>query len=229
MNADASADAPLTHDEAEELLPFYANGSLVGEELRRMQAHVHLCLSCRRELAEEQELAHAFREVDNATAAASDSLHRLLGRLDDPVVADVSAGRGHPTPPGLPRRLSPGFTAGITALAATVVLAVGSVALWPPGMDSWRSAEYATLAAREPAPVTRPGDLHVIFRPEVTTQEAVTLVRDLGLTFLRGPDRNGVYTIRPSGGMADSPAVLATLRTEPRVVFAEPSARAAAK
>lgn len=228
-SADSSAAAWLTHDEAEELLPFYANGSLTGAELRRMQTHVQSCLLCRRELAEEQELARVFRAVDNATVAASDSLHRLLDRLDDTPASGAAPRLGRPTLPGARSRLTPAFNAGVAALAATVVLAIGGgIALWSYQAGIPQGLEYATLSKRETARAARPGDLRVILHPDVSAHAARSLLQDLGMAELRGPDPNGVYAVRLPVGAPSVPAALARLRSDPRIVFAEPAAPTAA-
>jgi anti-sigma factor RsiW len=50
-------DDERAHREAQEVLPWLANGSLAGAELERVQAHLHACADCRADLA----LLHTLR------------------------------------------------------------------------------------------------------------------------------------------------------------------------
>lgn len=74
----------LGHQEAWELLPWYVNGTLAGDERRAVDEHLERCPLCRGELAANEELALAVRRAAEAPAAADDRLGRLLARLDAP-------------------------------------------------------------------------------------------------------------------------------------------------
>ena len=52
---------PITHSRAFELLPWLVNGSLSAEERSLVEQHVSTCLSCHRELKEQQRLRAAVR------------------------------------------------------------------------------------------------------------------------------------------------------------------------
>ena len=49
------------HDEAEELLPWYANGQLDEADRAKVDAHLSCCDQCRRQLALERQLIDEFQ------------------------------------------------------------------------------------------------------------------------------------------------------------------------
>jgi len=74
------ADRPA-HGRTEELLPWYVNGTLDGDERARVEAHLAHCLHCRRELAAQREL-QAMLARDEAEVAVGHALARAHARID---------------------------------------------------------------------------------------------------------------------------------------------------
>src|SRR5947209_3232195 len=81
------------HDEAEELLPWYANGQLSKADRERVDAHLSSCAHCREQLALERRLMHEFQtmvpEVESGWA-------RLRKRIEAQVPARTKPSRPSP-------------------------------------------------------------------------------------------------------------------------------------
>lgn len=128
------SDATLEHPS--ELIPWYVNGTLEGEELRRVEEHLASCLVCRRDIEELRELR---RELGEAAPAppGEPGLARLLEAVE---TGDAGArpGRGR-------------FRPWVMAAAAVLAAAVG-VALWQP----WSPKTPVVERAGEETEVLRP-------------------------------------------------------------------------
>ncbi len=95
-------------DHPEELLPWVVNGSLEGEERRRVEEHLASCLACRREVKQLQELRQEVKQASAASPPGEAGLERLMRRA----ARDRAPARGSWRPL-------------IGALAAALVAAVG--------------------------------------------------------------------------------------------------------
>lgn len=114
--------SPPFVEHPEELLPWYVNGTLEGEELRRLEKHLASCLVCRRELEALRGLRHGVREaaqISDEDRPGAAGLDRLLDALD---------GEHRPAVPVSERR-----GRYVWPLAAAVVAAFGMATLldWP--------------------------------------------------------------------------------------------------
>jgi Putative zinc-finger len=119
--------APVT-DHPGELLPWYVNGTLAGEERRRVEAHLASCLACRREVAELEGLRRDVKAAAAQAPPGPEGLARLLRQVE--------------RERGLPRR---GWWRP-WSLAAAVAVVVGGLALW------WTARGPARVEYREGEP-----------------------------------------------------------------------------
>lgn len=81
MNASSSSPHPA-HRDVWMLLPWYVNGTLEGAECKLVQEHLKLCITCRREVAEQQRLAEAISRSRIMDSAPHTSFARLMERVD---------------------------------------------------------------------------------------------------------------------------------------------------
>jgi hypothetical protein len=82
---------------------------------------------------------------------------------------------------------------------------------------------YRTLTA--PAAQTQAAALRVVFTPDITLAELQELLREHGLRVLAGPSEAGLFTLSlraPQATTSDRGPMLARLRADARVRFAEP-------
>ena len=200
----------LTHTRAFELLPWLVNGSLTGTERDAVESHVRACITCRRELKQQQRLHSAVRARRSADVSAEAGLDRLDRELDETARSS---------------RLWRGRYASATpfAIAAAAGLAVLAVLLWFTPLPQLGSANYSTLAT---APASDVALLDIVFAEGATAAEMQALLNDIDGEIVAGPSQLGRYSVRLAEGRATSANVtelLDTLGADPRVRFAGPS------
>ncbi|HEX7045286.1 MAG TPA: zf-HC2 domain-containing protein [Burkholderiales bacterium] len=154
----------------EELLPWYANDTLAGEERARVERHLAGCAYCRAELALLQAMRREVKALDAAAPPGELARARLL----------KEARRSRP-----PRaRWMPVALA--ASLALVVIQAAVLVSLLP------RDDRYAPLGGE-----TAPGVIvQVRFAPEATEREMRAVLGAVNGTIVEGPGALGVYRVR---------------------------------
>jgi anti-sigma factor RsiW len=194
------------HQRVAELIPWYVNGSLEPGERELAARHLAECAACRAEVEREQRLAAACREVEPpAPALHGAQVERLLARLPPSRWADL---------PRWARRL-------LAAQAAALVLLVaGAAALWRQRAEPVFRTLSAPVAAQPAA--AGAARLRVVFAETATEAEIRRLLGGVRGELVGGPSPLGVYTVAlPSDGEPIA-VVLAHLRAQPQVRFAEP-------
>lgn len=174
--------------EIEELLPFYLNGSLSGDEHARVEAALAGDKGLRQQLEFLRAVSGAVRSDDPAAAAPGDlGLARL--RRD---IGQATGGR------------QPGRSVlrSVAALAAAFILGVGVMALWP---SLGRGPEDA-IYEQAGGPVAK-GALIVAFRPGATAEQISTLLLSVDGAIVDGPSAIGLYRVDlPDGADAGTVA-----------------------
>lgn len=203
---DQTQDQP--HQALQELLPLLVNGTLAGEQLAKVSAHLRDCAQCRQDVEWQRSLAAAAPALPEGL-----DMERALGRLMPRLEARPAA----PAPlQGLRKTWSargwmPWALAGQTALIA--VLAV--LALAP----AERQADYRVLGAAKAA---AGGDMVVAFRPDATLADLQRLARANDVRVVDGPTVTGAYVLQ--AGAARQAQVVAAFRADGAVLLAEPLA-----
>lgn len=216
------------HAEAQDVLPWLANGTLAGTELERVQAHVETCADCRADLAALRTVRAAGPGLD-LDFDPDRALARLLPRLDEAATDDdgalpscAPAAAPIAAAPGLLQRWRERFAANDGAwLRAAVaaqcgVIAVLAVLLARPAAHVDTPDAYRVLGAGGANGAAR---LVVTFRPDTPERELRRIVRASGGRIVGGPTVTDAWLIGADGQAAP---VLARLRAEPAVTLAEP-------
>ena len=210
----------MKHRQAWELLPWYVNGSLDGEELEAVERHLESCDVCRHELAVEERWAREIRASEELVYSPDRAFADLASRLE--------ASRSR-TPGSRPagraswwrRWWRPQGEVGsgvlrvaVAVQAAAILVLVGVLWVEP------EPAEFRTVS--DPTPVTERTEarVRVVFEEEITEVELRELLLGAGARLVDGPTRRGVYTLEVAEAPADE--TLERLRRDTRVVFAEP-------
>ena len=223
---DSAAD-DARHREAQDALPWLANGTLDGTELERVQSHVETCALCRADLAVLRTV-HAAGPGTDLDWDPERALGRLLPQLDAPLPAQdvpevhsVQALPAQPAP-GLRRRwrtlpaandrtwLRAAVAAQFCAIAVLAVL-LARLTAQP---DS--NHDYHVLGAAGANGAAR---VVVTFRPDTPERELRRIVRASGARIVGGPTVTDAWLVGADGRLAP---VLARLRAEPAVTLAEP-------
>lgn len=185
------------HDEVLELLPWFVNGSLNEHEQARVNDHLRECRICGGEV---QQLMRAANLFSATPIVMADSTARARDRFMQELAARERRAASSR------RWIVP------ASLAACLVLA--SLFLAPLVQ---RGAGYQTLSAPDElaGPVVQ-----IVFRPDTTEADIRALVLDEHGDIVSGPTAHRVYRVRLAGG-SDPSAVVARLRENPAVSFAE--------
>jgi len=217
------------HQRVSELLPWYVNGSLSQRERERVEAHLADCHRCQEEERACRLTAGTVKSAGEAAPTPHPvQLQRVLARIDEAEREEPArARRWHLLAPfralveATPRPL----WGALVAQVAVIVMLVG-VLVWPalqrgPKTAPAPAAVYHTLS--DPgAPLGPAVRLRVMFSPKATERQIRGLLLDVRGEITGGPSRVGVYTVTvPAGGAVRE--VLARLRSESQVVFAEPA------
>jgi anti-sigma factor RsiW len=213
---------PYSHPEAQDALPWLANGTLEGTELERVQAHVETCADCRADLA----LLRTLRAAGPGPSLDVDperALARLMPRLDAaPVEDDVPAPCAVPETSGLLQRWRNRLAANDrTWLRAAVAaqfcaIAVLGALLARPSAHPDAADSYRVLGAAGANGMAR---IVVTFRPDTPEAELRRIVRGSGARIVGGPTVTDAWLVGADGRLDP---VLARLRAEPAVTLAEP-------
>jgi hypothetical protein len=208
------SDREAAHREAQDLLPWLANGRLDGAELQRVQAHLDSCATCRADLdalytlQDVADLPPSNLDVDKAFA-------RLLPQLD--VVAPADAA---PVIPGWRTRLAANdgrWLRAAVGLQFCAIVVLGALLLRPSGDTQMaaQDAAYRVLGAEAGADSI----VAVTFKPDTPEHELRRILAASGAHIVGGPTVTGAWML----GSAQAPAdVAARLRTESAVTLAEP-------
>jgi anti-sigma factor RsiW len=195
------------HEQAQQLLPWYVNGTLEPDDKALVDAHLVDCADCRAELASEQALA---REV----AALPIDVEHAWSMLNDRIEAAGPPNRLAEPVPFLRRKVAMGWAlGGPLAAAAAVAFAVAIV----PGAPSPAGSTYRALGS---APVAQPGNALVMFRPDARDGDLRAALTKAGARIVDGPTASGAYIVRIEPDRRG--AALDGLRATPQVELAEP-------
>lgn len=223
------------HRQVGELLPWYVNGTLGEREREKVEDHLAGCPACQAE----ERACRRMAAATLAAAEASPSPHPAqLGRLLDRIEAE-ERGRG-----GRLAALRSQFGAAprplrlaLLAQAALIVLLAG-LGAWkmrapatisgtvPGATGPAAAATYRTLSdpAAEPVRAAGGARLRLMFSPGATEREIRALLLGVHGEIVAGPSPVGAYTVEVPARGEPAGAVLARLRSEAQVVFAEPEA-----
>ncbi|MET0331701.1 MAG: zf-HC2 domain-containing protein [Dyella sp.] len=197
-----------------EAMPWVLQGSAPQEQSQWLSEHLAQCESCRAEFAQQQQLQLAMSLPADITLDADVGLRRLLGRLDMPELPEIATPKRSSASPWLQRAL----------IAAVLVQAIGIGVLGAKLGSAGGSAPapYRTLS-QQAAPVA-PGAIHVVPDASMKLADWDTLLHQLRLQVVQGPNDVGAYTVVPTGAASASTQILAQLRATHGIRLAEPVA-----
>jgi anti-sigma factor RsiW len=203
--ADPTLSQPGPHDEAEELLPWYATGQLDVADRLRVERHLYSCVSCRRQLKAERRLA---QRVQAMSPQADAGWARIKARIEPPrrqcptrtsFLSDLRALVSRPA------------VAAVAAAQLTFVAVAGGLLL------SLTRPDYQALGSA-PEPASANGI--VIFRAEATEQDMRAALESAGASIVGGPTSADAYLIHVDARKRS--AALAKLKGASVVQLAEP-------
>jgi len=193
------------HDEAEELLPWYATGQLDAADRARVERHLLSCGNCREQLAVERRLIDEFQAM---APEVESGWVRLRGRIDTPV--QVARAPKQPFAELWAFLTRPAVAAIAVAQLAFVVIAGGALL-------SLSRPAYHVLAS---APVPADANVIVIFDTDTTEGEMRGALGAAGASIVGGPTSADAYLLHVApAGRQNS---LARLQADANVQLAQP-------
>jgi anti-sigma factor RsiW len=197
-----------SHGEAEELLPWYANGQLDEADRAIVDAHLTSCAYCRQQLAIERRLIEEFQAIEPEIESG---WTRLRGRFaSDNPVPTVKASR--------PARLAEAWAfltrpavATLAAAQLAFFIVAGSALLW------LSRPAYHVLGSPPPAAA---GNLIIMFRADATEQDIRDVLKSAGATIVDGPTPANAYVLHVA--TARRQMALETLQANDNVQLAQP-------
>jgi hypothetical protein len=214
-------------------LPWIANESAATKDVARVEAHLRDCRECQEELEFQRQLRNAIRTEEAIVLAPQTSLQKLMQRID--TVADLDDEELEIEAPAavessaVARREPARWTRWLPIAAAVQGIAIAGLlaALWTQSQthDDLTAARYNVLTTPT-ATVTHGPVIRVVFAGDVALDDMNRVLRGIGAQIIAGPSEAGVYTLGLADGTADKSGVekaIAQLRTDGRVLFAEPA------
>jgi hypothetical protein len=193
--------------EALELLPWYVNGTLAGEERERVRRALRSSLTCRLEYERLCRMQEVMQSDDAEHAATDRAFERLMGRIQ----AAGSAPRARPAASRLASRWL------WLAQAAAVLVLVSGLAVWWSQDTALEPGTFETLTSEQPtdAQATR---LRLVFAAGVPEEARRAMLAELGLRIVAPPAADGVYTLALPAN-ANAREIADRLRADPRIAF----------
>lgn len=216
------------HQEISLLLPWYVNNTLHGDEIKIVESHLKVCLTCKRELTTLHKLAAAVQQEGSIDSAARASFSQLKKRIHSSEetsrenVPKVLALSGQREWYGKLRLRNLVLPRPALALAAVLLISL----LLPRFIDisTVQMNEYRTLSNAE-NPAVSQNTISVIFSNDTEQRQMNEILASVHGHIIDGPTGQGVYTVAIEGGLApkDVLGMVGLLRKNANVFFAEPA------
>ncbi len=202
------SDTRDPHEQAEELLPWYATGQLDAADRSLVEAHLAACARCQRQLAGERRMVEQFQsfspEVDSGWARMRQRIEAPQQRGRSSVIQTVSEIWQ------ILRRPA------VAALATGQVALIAIAAAIAPSMTG--APAYVALGDRaQPPPAA---NMIILFRPEATEADMRLALRSSGASLVGGPTDADAYLLHVNP--EQRPSALDRLHQNDDVLMAEP-------
>jgi predicted anti-sigma-YlaC factor YlaD len=193
------------HEQTQELLPWYVNGTLEADEVALVDSHLAECGECRTDLELERALG---QQVASLPVDAERGWAALADKLDT-----VPPPGAHSAPVALFRRkVALGWAAAGQLAAAALIVGLFVSQPSPPDQEI-----YHALGT---SPGSAPGNVVVLFNPETSEKDIRASLLKLEARMIDGPTAGGAYVLHVAA--AKRAHAIAALRGSDQILLAEP-------
>jgi hypothetical protein len=228
------------HQELSQLLPWYVNKTLQDGELKAVEAHLGVCLACKRELMQLQKLAQAVKKEGSLDSAEQASFTRLKMRLHGqaqpaapqqvPLDQPQTTVSSNVKPLGSARKQRWASSVSVLrhpalAMAAALLLSVALLMPRHVENDAQLGNNFRTLSDAKPETVMNSNEIRVVFAENVDQAQKDKILERIHGQVIDNPTAQGVYTVRLNSKAAVKGSLDAVelLRKDSNVIFAEPA------
>lgn len=223
------SDPYSAHQEVILLLPWYVNQTLTGAELKLVEEHLGVCLTCKREINNLQKLSQVVNQASAIDTAEQAAFAQLKKRLHQPQAATLQ----QPAAPeiinfaqhqAIKRRDVPAPPPFRPAMALAAVLLLSLIVPSYFKINQMLSNDYHTLSEGG-MQAANLNEGHVVFADNMTLVQINQLLQPFAGKVIGQPTDQAVYTVRFEQIHAKDALLvqLAELKKNPQVVFAEPA------
>lgn len=203
---------PLSHQAAQELLPWFVTNTLDAEEMALVREHLRTCTQCRGD-TDMQRTLRAMQPLPSALPNAERAFARLRPLLETAPRQSAQKPAQH-LPSGFLRRLGTGASMMRLALAAqAVIIAMLAILLMRPDPAP---VLYRALGT----PAGAAGNVVVMFKPDTTERELRRILQESGARLVDGPTAADAYVLHIP--RAHQQQAIVMLRSKSAVMLAEP-------
>ena len=194
------------HAQAQRLLPWYANGTLEGEELASVEAHLAECAECREDLTAEEAMA---RQIKTLPSDVERGWAALKARVEGTGANQAKTAERSV----FGRRIPLGWALAAQAACLAILIPIVALTLARPQPEPL----YRTLGS---APAAASGNLVVIFKPDAPEHALRAILTRNGARIVDGPTATDAYVLHVPGDRRA--AAVARLKADRDVSLAEP-------
>ncbi|MGH8498384.1 MAG: anti-sigma factor family protein [Methylococcales bacterium] len=214
------------HHEIVLLLPWYVNKTLHDPEMKAVEKHINVCLTCRREIAALQKLSLAVNQVDIIDSAAQASFARLKARIHRTGNTEMKIATERNDRSGKFkwyrkfRFTFPSLSKPLFAVPIMLIILIPGYFIAGKLFES----NYRTLSSSENLSISK-NEIRVVFQESANKRQRDSVIQSVNAEIVDGPDARGVYLIRLKQA-SDATHILETissLRKTSSVIFAEPA------
>lgn len=207
-------------DELCNLLPWYINGTLESDEMIQIETHIEQCCECAAEIKGSMSFSRGLQETPREIASLQSQTHSGLSMLRKGI---ESSG----VTPSQPKtswvntfigQLSIAKLQHLAPVAALVSVVALTILFVPWGADKDMANDEFVLLTNESQ--SEAPTVQVIFSPDITEYEKLSLIDQLGGNILGEPSSNGVYRLNLSDGISPE-SQLKSLQENAQVLWAE--------
>ena len=222
---DIKTTSKSEHQEVWNLLPWYVNHSLDPAEQDFVRKHVKICVTCRIEINQQQQLLEKIQQPDLLQQVSQVTFAQLKKRMQEQ--SKLSAFAEQAKPKREQKLFSHQFLGFVkyTALAASLLLLAMPFMLNLPTNYPELKGDYRTLAS--PAEGEHKNNIiRIVFAEHSGTEQIKAILNGVSGHIIKGPSKNGIYEVQIGNRQANSLEVneaISQLRKDSLVVFAEPS------
>ena len=203
------------HDDAEELLPWYATGQLDEADRAKVDAHLSSCAHCRQQLALERQLIGEFQAM---SPEVESGWSRLKARLEAPVPVAAAPLAATQRPPARPNPFSELWA--MLSRPAVATLAIAQLAFVVFAGSLLLSLSKPSYRALGSAPAPAAANIIVMFRSDASVEDVRDTLKLAGASIVDGPTPSDAYLLHVAP--QQRAGALAKLQSEDDVQLAQP-------